>query len=92
MRGERCHLNYQPKDDKIYLVDHGAKPMTAVDMTEESLFVLCAWVLRAVPKGRRPNIFERVAKRLGFRVTQAAQTRTITTGQGTLVITVEHLV
>lgn len=92
MRGERCHLNYSPVRDQILLVDHGAEPMTAVELTPEALLCVSEWALRGVIKRRKPNIAERVLRRLGFRVTQGEGAREIKTAQGTLRITVEHLV
>lgn len=92
MRGERCHLNYSPARDVIMLVDHGTKPMVAVDLTPEALLCTATWALQEELKPRKANLAERALRRLGFRVYQGKGTREIKTSQGTLRITVEHLV
>lgn len=92
MKLDRLVLNYHPKNDTILLRDIGSTPNVVMDMTDEALFCLAAWGLRGVSKPRKPNIFERLCKRIGFRVTQASNTREIDSVNGKLRITVEHLV
>lgn len=91
MKAQNLHLQYQPKEDRVLLVNHGTEPMTAYDCHEEFLYCVAVWGLRGAFKKGYQNFLERLAKRLGFRAIVGRNVREIVTKQGTLRVTVEHL-
>lgn len=92
MKIKNLHLQFQPKDDRAMLVDHGQEPKLAWDCHEEFLYCVAVWGLRGSIKAPKRNILERLLNKCGLRMVQASQVREIVTKQGTLRVTVEHAV